>query len=191
MQREMTTLPEDFVPQYAKECNKCELCLQRKRMIWGEGYPRAPVMVLLDNPGAREDNAGIPLICGTRQTLQNLALQAGINLEQLYITYVVKCRPLRSYNKRQARATCLEYFHRQVYTQQPKIILCLGNVALQALLDNDAAEVKTFRGYWHTWNGFTMVSSYHPLAVRRRPNLFPYALRDWEMVAQSILHNHL
>lgn len=179
-------LPEDLVPQYAEECSRCELHKQRTRIIWGEGYPGAPLIVLLDNPGARENNEGKPFVCGTRQTLQRLAVQAGIALEQLYITYVVKCRPLRSYYKKQARTTCLEYFYTQVTKQNPQAILCLGNIALQALLNDEAAEVKNFRGLWHSWNGLPMAASYHPLAVRRRPNLFPYALKDWEMVSKRL-----
>ena len=186
IEQQFTPLPEDLVPQYAQNCTKCELSAQSNRMIWGEGYPEASLLVLLDNPGAREDRAGNALVCGARQTLQQLAFQAGIALEQLYITYVVKCRPRRSYNKRRARATCLEYFFHQVKRHQPRVVFCLGNVALQALYGDATVEVKNWRGCWHDWEGIRMAVSYHPLAVRRRPNLFPYALADWEMVAQSI-----
>lgn len=179
-------LPEDPVPQYAEECSCCELHTQRKRIIWGEGYPGASLIVLLDNPGAREDNRGVPFVCGTRQTLQRLALEAGITREQLYITYVVKCRPVRSYNKRAARTRCLDYFFTQVNERHPKTVFCLGNVALQTLLDDETATVKNFRRRWLVWNGIPMTASYHPLAVRRWPNLLPYAISDWEMVAKSL-----
>jgi uracil-DNA glycosylase family 4 len=179
-------LPEDCVPNDAEGCSRCELAAQRKRIIWGEGQPGAPIMVLLDNPGAREDKTGASFVCGSRKTLQSLAQQSGINLDRLYITYVVKCRPLRSYNKRHARMTCIEYFYEQVKDHKPKVILCLGNVALQTLFDDDSAEVKKFRGQWHLWNGLPLAVSYHPLAIRRRPNLFPYAILDWEIVAKKI-----
>ncbi len=48
--------PEEKVPEQAANCQKCELHCQRSRIIWGEGNPKAPILVLLDNPGAREDN---------------------------------------------------------------------------------------------------------------------------------------
>ena len=181
-----TTLPEEPVPEYAVGCSRCELCKQRKRIIWGEGHPGAPIIVLLDNPGAKEDNTGAPFVCGTRQTLLSLAYEAGINYEQLYITYVVKCRPVRSYNKKQARVTCMEYFYSQVNRHEYQVLLCLGNVALQTLLNDDTAEVKNYRGHWNTWNGLRMATSYHPLAVRRRPNLFTHAILDWRMVSKNI-----
>ena len=82
--------------------------------------------------------------------------------------------------------TCIEYFYEQVKDHKPKVILCLGNVALQTLFDDDSAEVKKFRGQWHLWNGLPLAVSYHPLAIRRRPNLFPYAILDWEIVAKKI-----
>lgn len=186
VETQFLNLPEDIVPLSARECKKCELYAQRSRIVWGEGRSGAPIMVILDNPGAREDKNGCPFICGTRQTLQHLALQAGISLDQLYITYVVKCRPLRSYNKKQARAICLEYFYEQVNEQHPRLVLCLGNVALQAILGDESAEVKNLRGKLHTWHDIDLAVSYHPLAVRRRPNLFHYALLDWEMVAKRI-----
>jgi uracil-DNA glycosylase family 4 len=86
-------LPEVAPPPGCADCMRCELERQRSRVIWGEGDPAAPVLVLLDNPGAREDAAGNPFVCGTRQTLQSAAREAGLPLDQLYVTWVLKCRP--------------------------------------------------------------------------------------------------
>ncbi len=180
-------LPEHLAPVQAAGCARCELAGQRTRLIWGEGTPGAPVFVLLDNPGAREDKTGAPFVCGTRQTLQSLAHCAGLPLDLLYVTYVLKCRPRRAYDKRQARAACLAYLPDQVAAQRPRVVLCLGNIALQALLADETAEVKNCRGRWHEWRGLPLAVSYHPLAVRRRPNLFPSALADWVMVADRVL----
>ncbi|NLN86174.1 MAG: uracil-DNA glycosylase, partial [Syntrophomonadaceae bacterium] len=62
--------PEDKLPQEAEGYQQCEICSGKSRVIWGEGNPHAPVVVILDNPGAREDKDGIEYVCGTRQTLQ-------------------------------------------------------------------------------------------------------------------------
>lgn len=182
----LSILPEEEVPVFAVNCCKCELSKQRSRIIWAEGYPDAPVLVLLDNPGAREDSSGSAFLCGTRQTLQSLAIQSGVSLNNLYITYVVKCRPRKAYNKQDARSKCLEYFRWQTAQCSPKIIFCLGNVAVQALFEDSTYEVKNLRGRWLNWHKFPVCVSYHPLAVRRRPNLFLHALNDWERVASEI-----
>lgn len=47
------------------------------RLVWGEGYPGAPLMIVLDNPGARENRSGEPYVCGTRQTLRRALHRAG------------------------------------------------------------------------------------------------------------------
>lgn len=75
----------------------------------GEGNPKAPIMVLIDNPGAREDKEGKEFICGTRQTLQAAAFLAKLELKDMYITYLLKCRPIRKYNKEEARGKCFNY----------------------------------------------------------------------------------
>jgi DNA polymerase len=179
-------LSEDPVPEVFADCSKCELCTQGSRIIWGEGNHDAPTFILLDNPGLREDKNGVPFLCGTRKTMQELAFQTGLMLDKLYITFVVKCRPVRSYSKAKARAICLENFYWQLEKYKPEAIFCLGNVAIKALLSDDSAEVKTMRGRWHNWLGYSLAVSYHPLAVRRYPNLVPNALKDWHMVAKKV-----
>lgn len=182
-------LPEDKVPSEFIGCQKCELHCQRSRMIWGEGNPKAPVIVVLDNPGAREDCNGEPFVCGTRQTLQFAAFQAGLTADDLYITYVLKCRPVRRYNKEGARGTCMVHLIQQIRYQQPKLAFCLGNTAVQWFFDSPDAEVKNLRGVWHEARGIPTLVSYHPLAVRRRPNLLNVFIQDWRLVAARFLRD--
>jgi DNA polymerase len=56
-------------------------------MVWGEGNPEAPIIVLLDNPGSRENRENKPFVCGTRQTLQQAAYQAGLKADDLCNVY--------------------------------------------------------------------------------------------------------
>ena len=74
--------PELAAPVEARECTRCSLASQRKRVVWGEGTPGAPIMIILDNPGAREDKEGYPFVCSTRLTLREAMETPG------------KCRPL-------------------------------------------------------------------------------------------------
>ncbi len=62
--------PEIEAPPEAADYEQCEACTQKSRVIWGEGNPGAPIFVILDNPGAREDREGRGFTCRTRQTLQ-------------------------------------------------------------------------------------------------------------------------
>ncbi|HHX96129.1 MAG TPA: uracil-DNA glycosylase [Clostridia bacterium] len=165
-----------------KTCQACELSTHGSRFIWGEGNPRAPVFVILDNPGAREDKTGTPFLCGTRQTLLQGAREAGLSLDQLYVTYILKCRPRKKYNKPQARQTCLKYLTSQLKTTQPTVIFCLGTVASQAFFQDATISVKELRGFPHLVKNYPTFVSYHPLNVRRRPVLYPYFLQDWQLI---------
>ncbi|WP_066065242.1 uracil-DNA glycosylase [Neobacillus soli] len=185
--------PEEPTPEDLKNCCECGLDKQGSRMIWGEGNPHAPIMIILDNPGAREDREGNSIVCGTRQTLQQAAGEVGLTREDLYVTFILKRKPVRAYDKEQVRQTCMNHLDQQLQEKKPKLILCLGNVAVQSFFQNPEAEVKKLRGAMHDVQGFPTAVAYHPLAVRRRPNLWSLFIEDWKHVAkhyQEIVSPH-
>jgi uracil-DNA glycosylase len=177
--------PEEPTPEHLKTCNECGLDKHGSRMIWGEGNPYAPIMIILDNPGAREDREGNPFICGTRQALQQAASSVGLSMNDLYITYILKRKPVRAYEKDEVRNICMIHLEQQLKEKQPAFILCLGNVAVQSFFQNPDADVKTLRGKLHEVKGFRTAVAYHPLAIRRRPNLWSLFLEDWKFVSDQ------
>nr|WP_010096614.1 uracil-DNA glycosylase [Ornithinibacillus scapharcae] len=178
--------PELPTPNQYLNCKECGLYEQGTRMVWGEGTSNAPIMVVLDNPGGREDKEGNPIVCGTRQALQRAAFEAGIKKEQLLVTYILKRRPVRKYEKEKTRRICIQHLFEQLKDQKPEYIICLGNVAVQSFFGNESLDVKHLRGDWYQVNGFSVTCSYHPLATRRRPNLYPLLLDDFKLVAQQL-----
>jgi uracil-DNA glycosylase family 4 len=174
--------PEEAPPAFAEACGLCELAKQRKRVIWGEGNPEAPIYMILDNPGAREDKEGNPFVCGTRETLQQGLHETGLDTNRVYVTYLLKCRPIRAYNKPLARETCMQHLQFQLEGRKPKLLFCLGNVVVQSLFHNPEADVKQLRGQWHEIQGIPAAVTYHPLAVRRRPVLMPMFLEDLKLL---------
>ncbi len=175
-------LKEHEIPEEFLGCRGCELG-DRSRMIWGEGNPSAPLFVILDNPGARENKEGTPYLCGTRETMQKAALEAGLDLESLYVTYLLKCRPTRAYDKEGARHACMKHLWHQIEKVVPTAIMCLGDVVCQCFFEDPELRVRNLRGSVHRVKGFAVVTSYHPLAVRRRPTLWGIFLEDWHLVA--------
>ena len=176
-------MPEDRSPAANLSCEQCELARHGTRVIWGEGNRAAPLFVVLDNPGAREDREGVPFLCGTRATLQKAAYEAGLEPGDLYLSYILKCRPRKAYDKVRARTICLSYLWGQLEAVDPVLVMCLGNVVCQTIFDDPGVEVKRLRGRLHTVRGYNVVASYHPLAVRRRPVLYKYFLQDWGLAA--------
>ncbi len=183
-----TPLPEHPAPPSVLDCQRCELARQRTRVIWGEGHPGAPLYVLLDNPGAREDREGRAFVCGTRETLQEGLHAAGIPLTDVYVTYLLKCRPIRAYDKPAAREACSPNLQAQFDEGRPRLLLGLGNVVAQAVCRSDEAEVKQLRGTVHDIDGIRTVFSYHPLAVRRRPNLRRLFDEDLALAARTFIN---
>ena len=172
-------LPEEMGPPEARQCERCELSRQRARVIWGEGNPQAKMMLILDNPGAREDRQGEAFLCGTRETLQVGLRKAGLNVDAVYITYLLKCRPIRAYDKQAARSACSSHLLFQLREKQPLLLFGFGNVVAETLLSHqENPSVKQLRGQWHTFQGIPVGFTYHPLAVRRRPNLMRSFVED-------------
>ncbi len=177
---------EDRLPEEAADYRACEICTDKSRLIWGEGNPGAPAAILLDNPGAREDKNGAAYVCGTRQTLQTALHRVGIAPEDVYVTYLLKCRPLRRYDKEAVRAFSRPFLERQIRTMQPKLLACLGDAVVQTMFGDPELHAKDLRGSWHALQGLPCMVSYHPLAVRRRPNLESRFLSDLSMLAKRL-----
>ncbi|MFT4414780.1 uracil-DNA glycosylase [Fredinandcohnia humi] len=175
--------PEEPTPENLRNCSECGLDKHGSRMVWGEGNPEAPIMILLDNPGAREDRENKPFVCGTRQTLQQATHEVGLHVDELYVTYILKRKPTRAYNKEETREICMRHLIQQLHSKQPQYIVCLGNIAVQSFFQNPETDVKTLRGKVHHVRGYQTFVAYHPLAVRRRPNLWPLFLEDLKLVA--------
>ena len=78
----------------------------------------------------------------------------------------------------------MQHLEQQLQEKNPTLILCLGNVSVQSFFRNPEADVKSLRGSWHEIQGFPTAVAYHPLAVRRRPNLRNLFLQDLAFVAE-------
>lgn len=104
-------------------------------------------MLILDNPGAREDREGNPFLCGTRETLQLGMREAGIDIHSVYVTYLLKRRPIRAYDKPATRAACLPHLQAQLLQKQPLVLFGFGNVVVEGLFpEKEHATVKELRG---------------------------------------------
>jgi DNA polymerase len=112
---------EDSLPLEALGYEQCEVCTAKSRIIWGEGNPKASIVIILDNPGARENKEGEEYVCTTRQTLQKAIYEANLKPDDIYITYLLKCRPLRKYDKVKARQFSMPYLIRQIEAIRPKV----------------------------------------------------------------------
>jgi DNA polymerase len=159
-------------------CVACRLHTGRTRTVFGVGDEKASWLFVGEGPGADEDRQGEPFVGQAGKLLDNML--AAINLKRgddVYIANVVKCRPPNNRNPAPDEAqSCEPYLTRQIQLIRPKLIVALGKVAVQNLLDTDAA-VGSLRGRLHEYKGIPLLVTYHPAYLLRNP---ADKVRVWE-----------
>ena len=154
-----------------KHCQACTLCEQRTNTVFGVGNENADWLVIGEAPGRDEDLQGEPFVGRAGKLLDQMLLALGLSREQVYIANVVKCRPPQNRDPRpDEMASCADFLRRQIELIQPKIILLVGRVAAQSLL-NTTDNVGRMRGTQHTYadTQIPMVVTYHPAYLLRSP----------------------
>jgi DNA polymerase len=150
-------------------CTRCVLHETRSRTVFGTGDCRAEWMVIGEAPGADEDRQGEPFVGRAGQLLNEMLLAAGFQRQQVYIANILKCRPPGNRNPLPREiASCRGYLQRQIQLVQPKIILAVGGIAANSLLQTDA-RVGELRGRLHHLGDVPVVVTYHPAYLLRSP----------------------
>lgn len=152
-------------------CVRCELHKQRTQTVFGAGNPQADWLVIGEAPGADEDRLGEPFVGKAGQLLTAMLFAIGFKRDDVYITNVVKCRPPQNRDPQpQETAACADYLRRQIDLIQPKIILALGRIAAQNLLNTDT-PIGKLRQVTHRYAGTSipLVATYHPAYLLRSP----------------------
>jgi DNA polymerase len=149
-------------------CAACELHNSRQNAVCGVGDHQADWLIIGEAPGADEDKQGEPFVGRAGQLLNEMLRAIGLRREQVFIANVLKCRPPDNRDPHPAEIEqCLPYLHRQIELLQPKIILVVGRIAAQTLL-NVETPVGKLRGTVHEFAGVPLVVTYHPAYLLRR-----------------------
>ena len=151
-------------------CQLCELSETRNKFVFGEGNPNADLMLIGEAPGAEEDKSGIPFVGRAGKLLNDILIAIGFKREDVFIANILKCRPPNNRDPLPSeREICKPYLYKQIDLIKPKVILCLGKVAANVLLNNDESLTK-MRANVHEINGIKTMVTYHPAALLRNPN---------------------
>lgn len=160
--------------QAAETCRSCRLCQGRTRVVYGEGNPHSDLMFIGEGPGRDEDISGRPFVGQAGQLLDQIMGAVGLSRDQVYIANMVKCRPPNNRNPEADEvAACRPWLDQQLQTIQPKVIVTLGNVPTQYLMNIRQGITRT-RGQWfdfHHSSGFSarLLPMYHPAFLLRNP----------------------
>jgi uracil-DNA glycosylase family 4 len=152
-------------------CTQCSLHQTRTQTVFGVGDPDAQWMIVGEAPGADEDRQGQPFAGKAGQLLNEMLHAVGLNRERVYITNILKCRPPNNRDPHKDEATsCMAFLQRQVALVRPRLIIAVGRIAAQNLLNEDQ-PVGHLRGRVHHFGEqeVPVVVTYHPAYLLRSP----------------------
>ncbi len=126
----------------AAGCKACPLWKTGTQTVFGEGSPMAEVMFVGEQPGDQEDKAGKPFVGPAGRLLDQAMEQAGIDRSLAYVTNVVKHFKWQARGKRRIHkkpnwseiAACHPWLEAELAVVKPRVLVCLGATAAQALL---------------------------------------------------------
>ena len=169
-------------------CTACALHSGRRQTVFGVGNPKADWMFVGEGPGEEEDRRGEPFV-GRAGKLLDAMLQA-MNLDRtvVYIANIVKCRPPNNRNPGlDEAAACMPYLKRQIELIAPRLIVALGAVAAQRLLETDQ-PVGRMRGKLHHAGHLAppVLVTYHPAYLLRSPGQKRKAWEDLQLAMREM-----
>ena len=167
-------------------CTLCPLHATRTQTVFGVGRRDAELLVIGEAPGADEDRQGEPFVGRAGQLLNAMLYAIGYARADVYIANILKCRPPNNRDPSlEEAATCTPYLQRQIGLVSPRVILTLGRIAAQWLLQSDA-PIGRLRGrvFQYGTAGTPLVATYHPAYLLRSPLAKAAAWQDLCMVKE-------
>jgi DNA polymerase len=152
------------------DCQRCRLAGGRKRIVFGQGNPRAELMFVGEGPGAEEDEQGLAFVGRAGQLLTDI-IEKGLKMKRsdVWIGNVVKCRPPQNRNPEPDEVlACQPFLERQIEAIRPRVIVGLGKFGGQWLLKT-AEPISRIRGRVGEYHGIQVVPTWHPAYLLRNP----------------------
>ena len=164
----------------SETCRGCDLYKLGTQTIFGEGSVPSDLMFVGEVPGDEEDLKGRPFVGPAGRLFDKALEEAGIERKDAYVTNVVKHfkwkpsprgkrRLHEKPNASEIRA-CSPWLAAEIKVVHPRIIVCLGATAAQALLGKDFRVTK-MRGQWvESEHAEKTIATLHPSAILRAPD---------------------
>ena len=170
---------------------------ERKLLVFGEGRVGAPVMMIGEAPGEQESLQGRPFVGKAGKNLDGFLQTLQLAREEIYISNVVKVRPSkisaagRVVNRppsREEKALFTPWLKREIAIVRPRVLVTLGNVALQAFLED---TIGNRHGRWseavvEEGMRLPLFALYHPASVIYNASLKATYAQDLETLAQAL-----
>ena len=165
----------DALREEAAGCRRCPLWKDATQTVFGEGPAHAAVVFVGEQPGDQEDKAGRPFVGPAGRVFDEALAEAGIDRASAYVTNAVKHFKWEARGKRRIHAkpswsevaACRPWLDGELAEIEPRVLVCLGATAAQALLGRDFRVTKQ-RGTWVDSDIADFVTAtIHPSAILR------------------------
>ena len=181
----------------AAGCKACPLWETGTQTVFGEGSPKADVVFVGEQPGDQEDLEGRPFVGPAGKLLDQALEEAGIDREQVYVTNVVKHFKWKSQGKRRIHqkpnwkeiGACRPWLDAEVAVLKPRVLVCLGATAAQALLGRDFRVSRQRGELVESPLAEKTIATVHPSSILRaedRDVQFEEFVRDLRKIAALI-----
>jgi uracil-DNA glycosylase len=168
----------DRVREVAAECKACDLYRRGTQTVFGEGPKRAEIMLVGEQPGDAEDLAGHPFVGPAGKLLDRALEAAGIDRRIVYVTNVVKHFKWEPRGKRRIHAkpnageisACRPWLETEIALVKPRVLVCLGATAAQALLGKSFKVTKQRGEFVDSPLAPLVTATVHPSSILRAPD---------------------
>jgi len=171
-----------------RTCTRCALHKGRTQTVFGVGRRDAQLFVIGEAPGADEDRQGEPFVGRAGQLLNAMLRAIGLPRSEVYIANILKCRPPNNRDPQPEESTsCTPYLSQQIALVQPRVLLAVGRIAAQWLLQTDT-PIGRLRGRVLSYGerNMPLVVTYHPAYLLRSPLSKATAWTDLCLVKQLL-----
>jgi uracil-DNA glycosylase len=173
--------------EIAAEIRACQVCKRGKVgvAVPGEGSSNADIVFIGEAPGKKEAETGRPFVGRAGKLLRGLLAEIGIKDEDVYITSPVKYLPKYITPKPADIAHGRKHLNQQLAIINPKVIVLMGNVAAQAVLE-EKFPIAQVHGKIIKRDGRSYFLSYHPAAPLYSPKLRAVIKKDFQKLKKLV-----
>ena len=164
--------------EQAEACRACPLWKDATQTVFGEGPLHAPIMLVGEQPGDKEDLAGHPFVGPAGQMLDRALEEAGVNRKKVYVTNAVKhfkFVPRGKIRLHQKPTTpeikaCRQWYERELATIAPELVVALGATAAQSVFGKITPVNKNRGRLIELEGGRKALVTVHPSYLLRVPD---------------------
>jgi len=165
-------------PGRLEDCRRCGLWRDATQAVPGEGRRPARIMLVGEQPGDKEDLAGLPFVGPAGALLDRALREAGVARDAVYVTNAVKHFKWQARGKRRMHKTpaqreieaCHYWLEDELRAVRPRVVVALGATALHAVTRDSALRLTPVLGQTLQHEGLAIIATYHPSFALRAPD---------------------